>query len=70
MDGGSRVRLFRRAAAGGASTIALLGSAAAVMTGWLAAAGSTRGPVFRTMDRHGNLGRGALAAHGVAVVMR
>ncbi len=68
--GGFRVRLFRRAAADGASPIALLGPAAEAMTGWLAAGGFARGPVFRAIDRHGNLGRSALTAHGVAVVMR
>ncbi len=68
--GGFRVRLFQRAAAGGASTIALLGPAAEAMAGWLAAGGFARGPVFRAIDRHGNLGRRALTAHGVAVAMR
>ena len=68
--GGFRVRLFRRAAVDGASPIALLGPAAEAMTGWLAAGGFARGPVFRAIDRHGNLGRSALTAHGVAVVMR
>lgn len=37
---------------------------------WLAASGLTEGPAFRSVNRHGQLGRDALCDHTVAIVVK
>ncbi|MGY3393457.1 site-specific recombinase XerD [Bradyrhizobium sp. USDA 3311] len=37
---------------------------------WLAAAGITEGPIFRSVDRHGNIGAGALTDRQVARIVK
>ena len=40
------------------------------LTGWLDAAGISEGPIFRPVNRHGQLGAGRLSGYGVALVVK
>jgi hypothetical protein len=44
--------------------------AVAALDAWLEAAGITEGPVFRSVDRHGNVGAGALTDRQVARIVK
>ncbi len=42
----------------------------AALTRWLDIAGITEGPMFRPVDRHGNIGAGRLSGEAVSIVIR
>lgn len=51
-------------------TVPVAGRAAAALRAWLALVAETEGPIFRAVDRHGNIGRTPLNGRAVARVVQ
>jgi integrase len=51
-------------------TVPVAGRAAAALRAWLAVVGETEGPIFRAVDRHGNIGQSAMNGRAVARVVQ
>jgi integrase len=64
-----RLRRSKTDQAGEGLELPVLGRAAWALAAWLAAAGLSRGPLFRSIDRHGRLGR-SLSDRAVALIVQ
>lgn len=55
---------------GEGNTVPVTGRAAAALSDWLAASGIKEGPIFRAVDRHGNVSESKLSDRSVALIVK